>query len=802
MAYRSPLLPHVRFLANPPDLPVRQADDPGGPEYVAKASVTAEHAQGLSLTGTTQTGAVLRIRINIVAPGIVRVLLEGEASDPHRMTLARDLSDQAVNVSLEKSDGRVTLVSDLVTVRVGLDPFHITFYGPDGRVILDQNYTESDVTGRLTVLPFGFSMVEGQRVAFHDTFTVEPDEHFYGFGEKFTNFDKRGQRLEMWHYDAYGAHSERAYKNVPFFVSTRAYGIFVDSTTFINFDMAASNHSAFTLVVPDSALDYYVIVGPDLKTVITRYASLVSFPILLPKWAFGLWASSGFQGDSADKVLRRAHQLRRHKVPCDVLHLDCYWQRHGCWSEMLWDEEMFPDPESMIEEIKAMGFKPCLWMNPYLGVESERFTEAKEKGYLLKTPQGEAYVADLWGGTGFHPPVGIVDMTNPEAVAWFKGLLRPLLHMGVDVFKTDFGEGIPADVVAHNGMTGEQLHNLYPLLYNDVVSEVTAEETGRAGLVWGRSTYAGGQRHAAQWGGDSNCTYQAMASTMRGGLSIGVCGHAFWSHDIGGFHRQPTPELYVRWAQFGLFSPLSRAHGMTTRLPWDYGEDALRIFRDYVRLRYRLLPYIYTYASLASESSLPLMRAMVLEFPNDPNTYAMDLQYMFGAELMVAPVYNSDGRRPVYFPAGRWVDFWTHEVIEGPQTRFIEAPLDVLPLYVRADSLIPTVEPSEYLTDAPFDLVIFDAYLFDNGSFELRDTDGVTRIWASLEGSRLNIQVEGVKGRLGLRLIPLAGVPSVDTVQMNGVALTRVDALEIEPGAAAGWTRDGDGAVRVMLHHR
>lgn len=278
MACRPPLLSHVRFLANPPDLPIRQADDPGGPEYVAKARVTAEHERGLSLTGTTQTGAVLRMGINIIAPGVAHVLLEGDSPDPHRVTLARDLSDQAVNVSLEKSHSRVTLVSDLVKVQIGLDPFHITFYGPDGRVILDQNYTESDVTDRLTVLPFGFSMVEGRRVAFHDTFTAEPDEHFYGFGEKFTDLDKRGQRLEMWHYDAYGAHSERAYKNVPFFVSTRAYGIFLDSTTFINFDMAASNHSAFTLVVPDSALDYYVIVGPGLKNIITRYASLVSFP--------------------------------------------------------------------------------------------------------------------------------------------------------------------------------------------------------------------------------------------------------------------------------------------------------------------------------------------------------------------------------------------------------------------------------------------------------------------------------------------------------------------------------------------
>lgn len=800
MAHRYPLLPYVDFRSTePPDLPIRQADDDGGPEYVAKASVTGRHKRGLTLAGTTQTGEAVEIAVSVVAPGIVRVLLAGEKPDPGRVTLARDLSDRPLDVSLEESDSQITLASDLVKVRIDLDPFHIALYGPDGRVILDQNYTDSYVTGALAVLPFGLSKVEGRCVAFHDTFNAGPDEHFYGFGEKFTDFDKRGQWLEMWQYNALGVNTERAYKNVPFFVSTGGYGIFVDSVTAVRFDMAVSNHLTFSLVVPDSALDYYVIVGPDPKTIITRYASLVSFPILPPKWAFGLWMSSGFKRDSADAVLGRARQLREHGVPCDVFHLDSYWQREDRWSDLNWDEEMFPDPEGLIRQVKALGFKVCLWMNPYLMSGSERLKEAQEKDYLLKTPQGEAYVTHLWGAIT-RPPVGIIDMTNPEAVAWFKGLLRSLLRMGVDVFKTDFGEGIPVDAVAHNGMTGERLHNLYPLLYNDAVSEVTAEETGRAGLVWGRSTYAGGQRHAAQWGGDPRCTYRDMASTLRGGLSIGMCGHAFWSHDIGGFKGQPTLDLYVRWAQFGLLSPLSRAHGTTTRLPWDYGEEASRIVRDYVRLRYRLLPYIYTYACIAAETSLPLMRAMILEFPDDPNTYTMDLQYMLGEELLVAPIYNSAGRRAVYFPAGRWVDFWTHELIEGPETRWVEASLDVLPLYVRANTLIPTIEPPDYLTDDPFDLVTFDAYLLDSGSFELHDTDGITQVSASLEGSRLNVQVEGVKRSLGLRLIPLPGVPSVDTVYVNGVALNRMDALEIGPSAAAGWTRHEDGTVRVMVH--
>jgi alpha-D-xyloside xylohydrolase len=799
MSYTAPLLPYTLFPSTPPELPVRQADDQGGPEYISQISEIVKQEPGIKCRGTTQTGKTVFFTVTIVAPGIVRVLLQGEDAESERVTLAHDLSKLAVHVSVETSDTQATLRSDLINVHINYDPFHLSFAGPDGKVFLEQDRGTTNVTDQIAVLPFGFSEIKGQRVAFHDSFTVEPDEHFYGFGEQFTGFDKRGQRLVMWNVDAYGAHSEHAYKNVPFFVSTKGYGIFVDSLTSPHFDMAHSNHAAFSLVVPDTALDYYVIAGPELKSVIQRYASLVSFPTLPPKWALGLWMSSGFKAETSAEAVQRARQIREHNIPCDVLHIDCYWQRWGRWSEMIWDKENYPDPAGMIRELKAMGFKVCLWINSYIGIESERFTEAKEKGYFLKTPQGDAYVLPLWNW--YHPPVGIIDFTNPEAVRWFKELLRPLLRMGVDVFKTDFGEGVPADAVACNGMSGVELHNYYTLLYNDAVAEVTREETQHTGLVWGRSTYTGGQRHAAQWSGDPNCTYAAMASTLRGGLSIGMCGHAFWSHDIGGFHGRPTPELFVRWAQFGLFSPMCRAHGTTSRLPWEYGEEALRIFRDYTQLRYRLLPYIYTYASFAARTGLPILRPMVLEFPEDPQTYPLDLQYMFGAELLVAPIYNSSGHRPIYFPAGKWIDFYTHETITGPQMRFIDAPLEVLPLYVRAGALIPTSELTEWVTDGPFEHVTFEAYLLNGGgSFVLRDTDGVTELSAAYDEPHLRVQLSGAKKRLVIRVIPLAGTPVVQQVQVNGVPLSHVEKLSSEGHALSGWTRTIDGTLLVCIN--
>jgi alpha-D-xyloside xylohydrolase len=652
-------------------------------------------------------------------------------------------------------------------VELDLVPFRIAYYGADGQLLLAQNYDErTNVRMKLTVLPCGFSSVDGKRAAFHDTFTAEPDEHFYGFGEKFTDFDKRGQRIKTWNYDCGGVWSERSYKNVPFFVSTRKYGIFVDSAQPIDFDMVASNTASFSIICPDSALDYYVIAGPDLKTIVTKYATLTSFPVLPPKWSLGLWMSSGFQRDSASEVIQRAKLIREYDIPCDVLHLDCYWQRFEHWSELLWDKEMFPDPAEMITQIRDLGFKICLWINPYISIKSERFVEGSEKGYFLKNTEGETYVFDIWNG--FQPPVGIIDMTHPDAIAWFKDLLQPHLRMGIDVFKTDFGEGIPADAIAYNGMDGATLHNIYALLYNDIVAEITAEETGHTGLVWARSSYAGGQRHPAQWGGDANCTFPAMASTLRGGLSMGMCGHAFWSHDVGGFTGHPTPELYTRWAQFGLFSPLTRAHGNTTRLPWLFGEQALRIFRDYVRLRYRLLPYIYTYACIAAETSLPLMRPMALEFPDDPNTYTMDLQYMFGEELLVAPIYNTSGRRSIYLPEGRWVDFWTHNVIAGPSIVNVQAAPDVLPLYVRANALIPTTEPTSFITETPFEQITFDAYLLEQGQFDLRDSDGTTHVSAAFSDSQLRISSEGAKRQLALRLFPCIDTTQIEAVFVNG----------------------------------
>ena len=288
-------------------------------------------------------------------------------------------------------------------------------------------------------------------------------------------------------------------------------------------------------------------------------------------------------------------------------------------------------------------------------------------------------------------------------------------------------------------------------------------------------------------------------STLRGGLSMAMCGHAFWSHDMGGFHRTPTPDLYVRWSQMGFFSPMSRAHGMSSRLPWDYGETAERIFRDYDRLRYRLAPYLYHYYVEASQTGLPVIRPMVLEFQNDPTTYTMDLQYMFGEHLLMAPVYNREGNVRVYLPEGQWVDYWTHAVYSGPNWITVQAPLDVLPIYVRAGCIDPDRRAARSLRGK--DVRLRDVRRLPAGKCDvtLNDMDGETALTLSQHNGTLDVSLRGAKKTVGLRLMPLLGAGGVENVTVNGKPLARKDNVTLDASSEVGWTRGADGILRAVI---
>lgn len=796
---RPPLLPDPYvFPAYPPALPDRDTPGVEGPTPIISAEVQSWRAHGLHLLGKLSQGDQVEIDIDLIGEAIARVhITAAGAKADTGMRLARpDQIEPSRSFEVQKGEKSLQLKTAQLSVRISLDPFQIRFFLPDDRLLLEQNNSHRDATGRHTTLPCGYSRVDGQLIAYHDAFTAQPDEHYYGFGEKFTEYDKRGQMLEMWTHNTYGVHTERAYKPVPFFISSRGYGFFVDSLRATRFDMAASNSAVFSVICPDEALEYYIIAGPQPADILQRYSQLVSFPVMPPKWAFGFWMSGGFQAETPQSVIERARNLRKRGIPCELIHIDPYWQRMGAWSDLEWDRTSFPEPEKLIAALREMHFQVCLWENPYLGIHSDYFQQASEESWLLRRPDGEVYVLDLLDG--YCPPMGIIDFTNPAARSWFKDQHRKLMKMGVRVFKTDFGESVPADARASNGMTGETLHNLYPLLYNDTVAEVMREEIGGEGLVWARSSFAGGQRHVAQWGADCDCSFLGMAATLRGGLSIAMCGHGFWGHDIGGFYVQPSPEVYARWVAFGMLSPMARAHGVTTRQPWDYGEDALAIFMRYVTLRYSLLPYLYSAGREAVDTGKPIMRPMNLEFPEDACTYTLGLQYMLGPSLLVAPIFSEDGRRSIYLPAGRWTDYWTGERIEGPRSIWVEAPLEVIPLYVRENALIPKVEARQYIEDAPFDLVCFDVYLFEAASYTLHDSDGATQVSIQRHSDRLDIAFQGVKQHLAFRIVPLPGLPDLHFFQAQGQALASADLESILAGNTPGWARDENGVIHIL----
>ncbi|MGQ4386075.1 TIM-barrel domain-containing protein [Streptomyces sp. SAS_270] len=747
---------YAPFVAPPPAL------TPAGPsalDPVVAASVVHVGEDGAVLDVRTAAGRAGTLSLRPATPSCVRVTLRmaGVATAP-RASVVTAPTDAGCTTT--HSPDAVVLRLDALRLSVRLAPFTMELTDRHGRV-LRQATDARDPDDALTVLPLGVTELADGRLVHHDSWIAEPDEHFYGLGERFTGLDLRGQRVECWVEDAKGSTGTRSYLASPFLISSRGYAVLVDTTTAASFDLAHSNTGAWSMTVPDEVFDHYLISGSPAEC-LAGYRDLTGPALLPPKWAFGPWISGGFRKDTAADVRERARQVRERRFPCDVLHIDTYWQRHGSWSDMEWDTEAFPDPRGLAEELTGQGFHISLWMNPCIGIDSPYYDTVERNGWFLHTSSGETWCGQLWGG--HHPDTALLDLTHPGAVDWFRERIRLALAAGASVLKTDFGEAVPADAVAHNGMTGERLHNLYPLLYNDLVSETTRTVSGH-GLTWGRSSWTGGQRHGAKWTGDPDARWQDLASTLRAGLSLSLTGHPFWSHDIGGFHGTPEAELFVRWAQFGLLSPLSRFHGMTSRLPWDFGEEAYAAVLHAARLRMSLLPHLHTAAAEAVRTGEPLARPMPLDHPDRPDAHTADLQYLLGPDLLVAPLFAPGGRRWVWFPPGEWLPYSdaTLRPVTGPAWHQVELPLATAPLWLRAGALLVTTRPSERAGSAPFGEVTAvwvrpQSQPSRTARALLRDEDGTgTVITARLTGDHLTVRTQGPVPRLRLAVRGFTG---------------------------------------------
>ncbi|MEV5655955.1 alpha-xylosidase [Streptomyces sp. NPDC052291] len=511
-------------------------------------------------------------------------------------------------------------------------------------------------------------------------------ENVYGLGERFTPYVKNGQAVDMWQADG-GTSSEQAYKNVPFYLSSRGYGVFVNHPGKVSFEVGSEAVGQVQFSVEDQTLEYFVVAGPTPKDVLSRYTALTGRPALPPAWSFGLWLTTSFTTSYDEATVTSfVDGMAERGIPLSVFHFDCFWMREYQWCDFEWDPAVFPDPEGMLARLKDKGLRICVWINPYIAQKSPLYAEGAARGYFVRTPDGDVWQWDKW-----QAGMALVDFTNPEATAWFQGKLRTLLGQGVDGFKTDFGERIPTDVVWHDGSDPERMHNYYAHLYNKAVFDLLEKERGQGeAVLFARSATAGGQQFPVHWGGDCWSSFEAMAESLRGGLSLSLSGFGFWSHDIGGFEGTPDPAVFKRWLAFGLLSSHSRLHGSSSyRVPWEFGDEAVEVARRFTELKHRLMPYLYGAAVEAHRTGVPVMRPMLLEFPDDPAARTADRQYMLGPDLLVAPVFSEDGEVEYYVPEGTWTHLLTGETVTGPAWHRDTHGFDSLPLLVRPGAVLP-----------------------------------------------------------------------------------------------------------------
>ncbi|WP_405563947.1 alpha-xylosidase [Streptomyces sp. NBC_01180] len=532
----------------------------------------------------------------------------------------------------------------------------------------------------------GFAVDDDDRHFMLTQLSLGVGECVYGLGERFTPFVRNGQSVDIWQADG-GTSSEQAYKNVPFHLTDRGYGVFVNHPGQVSYEVGSESVGRVQFSVEDQSLEFFVVYGPTPKEILARYTALTGRPALPPDWSFGLWLSTSFTTSYDEATVTRfVTRMAEAEIPLSVFHFDCFWMREYQWSDFVWDPDVFPDPVGMLARLKAQGLRICVWINPYIAQKSPLFAEGMALGHLLRKPDGDVWQWDRW-----QAGMALVDFTSPAARDWYAGKLRLLLDQGVDCFKTDFGERVPVDVAWHDGSDPERMHNYYTQLYNETVFDLLREVRGEGeAVVFARSATTGGQRLPVHWGGDCESSFEAMAESLRGGLSLGLSGFGFWSHDIGGFEGTPTPALFKRWVQFGLLSSHSRLHGSRSyRVPWDYGDEAVAVTRSFTRLKHRLMPYLYRAAVQAGEAGTPVMRAMVLEFPDDPACRFLDRQYMLGDDLLVAPVFTEDGTVEYYVPAGTWTNVLTGERIPGRGWRRETHGFDTLPLLAREGAVVP-----------------------------------------------------------------------------------------------------------------
>jgi len=601
---------------------------------------------------------------------------------------------------VEQNEREIVYTGAHGRVRIVKQPWHIEIYDQRGR-LLTRTQNIGDPATFFAPVPFSFvrrSSDLARRIA--ATFELQHNEKIFGCGESFTRFDKRGQRVLVSTRDGMGTQSELMYKPIPFFLSSNGYGMFVHTSAPLTFDFGKYFDAHNVIYSGDEDLDLFIFLG-EPKDIVSEYTALTGRSPVPPLWSFGFWMSRITYNSDA-QVRQVAQQLRSHQVPADVIHIDTGWFETEWRNDYRFSPSRFPDPAKMMVDLKQLGFRITLWQYTYFTGKNDLWKEMVDKGYHVKNDRGQLPSEDA-----------TIDFSNPEAVKWYQSRIRDLLKLGVGAIKVDFGEGAPMTGQYASGMSGWYEHNLYPLRYNKAVAEVTKDTTGED-VIWARSAWAGSQRYPLHWGGDAENTDSAMAAQLRGGLSFGLSGFTYWSHDVGGFVQKASRDLYRRWLAWGVLSSHTRAHGAPPREPWDYDAALVEDFRNALGLRYSLMPYIYAQAKDSSARGFPMVRPLFFEYPNDPGSWTIDDQYMFGSDLLVAPMFTSSDRRKVYLPPGMWIDYQSGRVYEG--TKWHEIAVGKIPvvLLVRNHSVLPHIKVAQSTKDMDWNKVELRVFSTDN----------------------------------------------------------------------------------------
>ena len=633
--------------------------------------------------GDTLAGPNLTIKISAPIPDVIRVqTFHYMGVIDHGPNFELNISEN-VKPYVEETEESLAVSTGSLKLVIDKKNFRMTFLR--GNEILttskhrDLAYMKTDFKGLAYEKDTDDAYMREQ-------LSLSVGELIYGLGERFTPFVKNGQTVDIWNEDG-GTSTELSYKNIPFYLSNKGYGVFVNHPEKVSFEISTEMVKKVQFSVQGEKLDYFFINGPTMKEALVRYTDLTGKPSLPAPYTFGLWLSTSFTTNYDEATVTSfVDGMAERDIPLSVFHFDCFWMKGFAWSDFTWDNNVFPDPKGMLERLHEKGLKLCAWINSYIGQESILFEEGMENGYFIKRTNGDVWQWDMW-----QPGMAIVDFTNPAAYKWFQDKLEVLIDMGIDCFKTDFGERIPTEnVVYSNGADPLKMHNFYTYLYNKCVFELLERKKGKGNAVlFARSATVGGQKFPVHWGGDCWSDYESMSESLRGGLSLTMSGFGYWSHDIGGFEDTSTKDVYKRWVAFGLMSSHSRLHGSTSyRVPWVYDEESVEVLRFFTKLKASFMPYLYRNAIETSKSGIPTMRSMVLEFQDDPACMYLDKQYMFGDRLLVAPVFREDGIVEYYVPTGNWTNYLTGEKVEGGKWRKEKHDYFSIPCLVRENSII------------------------------------------------------------------------------------------------------------------